>query len=105
MGMRDIVEDSLQLDDVSVIMILKMYFCGIKTHIQQPICLLTFQKDKRRYQNTLQHEAVFLTNLIDCGHLIFHQILFVLQILAITPKLTAKMDSPDLKPLKTLYYT
>ena len=46
--LRGIFHHSAQ-DDVSVIMILKMYFCGVKTHIQNSICVLTFQKDKRRY--------------------------------------------------------
>ena len=84
-------------------MILRVYFYRIKTHIQKPLCVLTFQKDKRRYQNTLQHEAAPLTNLINCGHQIFHQILFSLQTMAITSNLAAEMDSPDLKTLQKWY--
>ena len=73
-------------------MILKMYFCGIKTHIQKNYMCLYFRK--------IKEDSKILCN--TKRHSLFHQILFFLQTMAITSNLTVNMDSPYLKNIQKL---
>ena len=74
-----------------------MSFCGVKTQINKPVCVLIFQKYKGRYSKhfSTRNNISYKSNSL-CP-LNIHQILFFLQSMAIKSDLTVEMGFSYLK--------
>ena len=81
-----------------------MSFCGVKTQINKPVCVLTFQKYKGRYSKhfSTRNNISYKSNSLCPLNIL--QILFFLQSMAVRSDLTVEMGFSYLKHGKVVLH-